>query len=110
MLPRRPEPPVPLEELGAWATAWNAAHGGTAVLRIRGRVVRVVLVARVVEVGGGVRGSGGGALEDGAGCHRCNRIERRAWWRAGGRGLTERSSHGWLDGGRAGIQMAGWAG
>ena len=44
VLPRRPEPPVPLEELGAWAAAWNAAHGGTAVLRIRGRVVRVVLV------------------------------------------------------------------
>ncbi len=38
VLPRRPEAPVPLEELGAWATAWNAAHGGTAVLRIRGRV------------------------------------------------------------------------
>ncbi|KJA27771.1 hypothetical protein HYPSUDRAFT_197931 [Hypholoma sublateritium FD-334 SS-4] len=39
---RRPEDAVPLAELGAWGTAWNAAHA-TAALRIRGRVVRIAL-------------------------------------------------------------------
>ncbi|KAF9484464.1 hypothetical protein BDN70DRAFT_928340 [Pholiota conissans] len=58
LLPRRPEPAVPLGELGAWARAWNETHA-TAKMRIKGRVVRLALAdVMTVYMGVGVGRAG----------------------------------------------------